>query len=317
MVQDNLTGIDISVVIPVYFNEGSIRKTFEEINRKVILKNPSLATEVIFVDDGSQDNSWSEIISVKSDFDAIVKAVKLTRNFGQVSAILAGYTHARGKMIINVSADMQDPVELMNEMIQGHLDEGYEIVACTREQREDGIFRNITSKIFYSLMKKMSFANMPEGGFDYVLISRKILEIILKNHDANPFWQGQILWPGYQVKFIPYTRRKRETGTSKWTFFKKIKYLLDGLLAYSYFPLRVISLLGILISLAGFLYAAVIIVCKLTGKIPVEGWAPIMVVLLVLMGLQMIMLGVIGEYLWRVLEQTRQRQPFIVETLYE
>lgn len=309
--------IDYSIIIPVYYNEGSIEKTFHVLNKEVILKNKNLTCELIFIDDGSKDNSFNEILDLKRKYPDLVKAIKFTRNFGQVSAIHAGYQYAKGKCLINISADLQDPPELINEMINYHFRDGYEIVIGSRESREDAYFKRKTSDIFYKLIKKLSFPDMPSGGFDFVLISDKVKNIILEKKESNPFWQGQILWSGHRSKFIPYKRRDREIGKSRWTFSKKIKYLIDGVTSYSYFPLRLMSVVGSMVALAGFLYAIVIILSRLFGNAVPFGWAPIMVAILFLSGIQMLMIGIVGEYLWRVLDQVRNRQPYIIEKIYD
>lgn len=309
--------IDYSIIIPVYYNEGSIEKTFDIINEHVILKNQNLTCELIFVDDGSKDNSFKEILALKEKNPDLIKAIKFTRNFGQVSAIYAGYKYARGRCLINISADLQDPPELINEMINCHFGDGYEIVICTREAREDNFFKRKTSGIFYKLIKKLSFPNMPAGGFDFVLISSKVKDIILEKYESNPFWQGQLLWTGHRTKFILYKRTERTIGQSRWTFSKKIKYLIDGITSYSYFPVRLMSVIGSLVAFVGFLYAIFIILARVFGNVVPYGWAPIMVMVLVLSGIQMLMIGVVGEYLWRVLDQVRNRQLYIIERIYD
>ena len=154
-------------------------------------------------------------------------------------------------------------------------------------------------------------------GFDFLLVGSKIKKLILDNMEANAFWQGQILWTGYRAKFIPYKRMAREIGESKWTFSKKLKYLIDGVLGYSFFPIRIMSILGLIISLSGFVYAIVIVIAKFAGSYPFQGWAPLMVIVLFLSGFQMLMLGIIGEYLWRTLDEVRRRQLYIIDEIYE
>jgi dolichol-phosphate mannosyltransferase len=308
--------IDYTIIIPVYFNEGSITRTFEEIHSKVITPN-NRPCEVIFIDDGSGDNSLSEIFRLKDAYPSLIRVVKLTRNFGQVPAMMAGYSIARGKCIINISADFQDPPELINQMIDHYFNDNYQIVVGTRLSRKESWYRIISSKLFYWMIRKMSFRDMPPGGFDLALISNTVKNIILKNREANPFWQGQILWTGYEVKFVPYSRRKRAIGTSRWTFPKLLKYLIDSMMSYSYFPLRVMSGIGVLLALAGFIYAIVVLVSRLTGGLLNTGWAPLMIAILILSGIQMLMLGVVGEYLWRSLDQVRNRELYIIEKIYE
>jgi polyisoprenyl-phosphate glycosyltransferase len=308
--------IDFSIIIPVYYNEGSLKLIYEALEDKVIKRNPEKSCEIIFVDDGSGDNSFGELMEIRNQHPDIVKIVKFVRNFGQLQAIMAGYKLAKGKCVISISADLQDPPELINDMLNYHFKEDYQIVVCSREARDESLFRRGTSEIFYYLMKRLSFPNMPVKGFDYVLLSERVKDIILENQETNAFFQGQILWTGYDIKFIPYKRQKRSIGKSRWTFSKKIKYLIDGVLSYSYFPLRAMSVIGLIVSLVGFLYALSIFIARILGSVPIKGWAPLMIIVLVLSGIQMLMLGIIGEYLWRALDQVRNRQPYIVEKIF-
>jgi len=309
--------IDYSIIIPVYCNQEELRKTYQAIMTMVVEYNPSRSYEIIFIDDGSVDSSFENMMELKKLNPQNVKIIKFTRNFGQVSAIRAGVEHSRGRCVVNISADLQDPPDLINNMLEYHFKDGVEIVVCKRDSREESFFRRKTSKLFYKIMNKLSFPNMPEGGFDFFLIGSKVKEALIKSKEMNPFLQGQILWTGYPVKFIPYQRKKRETGSSKWTFGMKIKYLIDGVMAYSYVPLRFMTVLGMIISGLGFLYACVIFFTKIFGGIPIKGWAPIMIVVLILSGFQMLMLGVIGEYVWRTLEQVRRRDHYVIEKIYD
>ncbi|MCD4679235.1 MAG: glycosyltransferase family 2 protein, partial [Bacteroidales bacterium] len=271
----------------------------------------------IFIDDGSHDGSFKELLEIKEENSEMIKLIKFTRNFGQLPAIYAGYSAANGDIIVSISADLQDPPELINQMINSYLNQRYEIVICSRQSRDEKYFRQKTSYFFYNIIKRLSFKNMPSGGFDFVLISKKVKNVLLKMEDTNPFWQGQILWTGYKIKIIPYNRKKREIGTSKWTFSKKIKYLIDGVLSYSYFPLRLMSLLGLLFFTLGIRYSLYIVFAYFVGDVPFKGWAPIVILILVLSGIQMLMLGIIGEYLWRTLDQVRNRPPYVIEKIYD
>jgi len=306
-----------TIIVPVYFNEGELLNTFNELKNKVIDKNPDLKGEIIFIDDGSKDQSFFELLEILKHNASLVKVIKLTRNFGQDSALLAGYHHSTGECIINISADLQDPPELINDMLKYYFDEKYQIVICTRDGRDESFIRKITSRFFYYIMRLLCFPNMPKGGFDYILISKVVKEIIFSKNEASFSWQGSILWSGFDIKFIPYKRRERLIGKSRWTFAKKIKMLIDGILAYSYFPIRAMSVIGLLVAVSGFIYALDIIIEWFFGNVPFTGWAPIMVLILVLSGFQMLMLGVIGEYLWRALDQVRNRAPYIIEKIYE
>jgi polyisoprenyl-phosphate glycosyltransferase len=307
--------VDYTIVVPVYCNEGSLMNLYKEIYKNVVMYNKSKSYEIIFVDDGSTDLSFDVLLGIKQQDNENVSIIKFTRNFGQLSAVIAGYNHAVGDCIINISADLQDPPHLINNMLDAFYNEQYEIVINYREARDESIFRKSTSAVFYWLMKKLSFPDMPSGGFDFVLISRKVKEQILKINEANPFFQGQVLWTGFKKKYISYKREARKTGESKFSFSKKIKYLIDGVMAYSYLPLRLMTVIGILVSILGFFYAITIFLFKIFGKMPIEGWAPLMITVLMLSGIQMVMLGVIGEYLWRVLDQVRGRPLYIIDKI--
>jgi dolichol-phosphate mannosyltransferase len=311
------SAVDCTIVLPVYYNEGSLTPLVQAIKAEVINFNPGLNFELIFVDDGSGDGSLNELRSLHQANPSLVRIIKLTRNFGQVNALLAGFSFAKGKCVVAISADGQDPPKLINEMLSGFLTEGYEVVVCARADRDESLYRKATSWIFYSLMRRLSFAQMPEGGFDLVLLGRRALEVFLRNRDSNLFLQGHLLWMGFRTKFLHYHRFQRTAGKSRWTFAKKLTYLIDGVMGYSYFPLRFISFVGMIVSSLGFLYAVVVLLFWLFFGNPVKGWTPLVILVLVLGGTQMGMLGIIGEYLWRTLSQVRNRDPYIIEAVYE
>lgn len=308
--------VDVSIVIPVYFNEGSIEATFLRLKDEVFVKFPDLLFEVIIVNDGSIDGSRDEILRIKNNYPKEnITVVEFTRNFGQVSAIYAGYAQAQGKAIMNMAADLQEPVELLVSLIESYARTEASIVLGQRIERDESVFRKVTSSLFYFLMRKLSFENMPKGGFDVVLIEKKVKDEILALNDVNPFWQGQILWTGYPIKVIPYERKRRLVGKSKWTFSKKIKYLLDGLLNYSYAPLRLFSLLGFISFFLGVIYSFIIIIQYFFFKTPFTGWAPLVIVILVFSGLQLLMLGLVGEYLWRTFDQIKNKPKYIISKI--
>jgi dolichol-phosphate mannosyltransferase len=308
---------DFSIVIPVYFNEGSLFTTMDALASLVLERSDGLVGEVIFVDDGSKDQSLDELLAIQSRFPYLIRVIKFTRNFGQVSAVRAGLAHSSGRCAIVISADGQDPPELINEMLHGHFTEGKEVVICARQDREESQFRKATSNIFYGLMRRLSFPSMPNGGFDFFLLGRRALDEMLSNDEAHPFVQGQILWTGFEAKVIGYTRRERKVGKSRWTFGKKLTYLLDGVLSYSFAPIRLVVLLGVLIALLGFGYAGVVLVSWLVHGNPVQGWTPLVIIVLVLGGVQLLTLGLIGEYLWRTLAQVRNRKPYVIDRTYD
>jgi dolichol-phosphate mannosyltransferase len=312
-----MDNVDYSIVIPVYYNEGCLTPLVESLDRAVFQSNPGYTPEIIFIDDGSGDGSLAELRQIQNDFPDTVTVIKLTRNFGQNNATLAGYYHAKGKCVITMAADGQEPPEMINQMLVAFFDEHYELVICKRTGRNESLYRKLTSRFYFYLMRKLTFKNMPEGGFDFWLMGRRALEVFVRNFDAHPSGQGQVFWMGFDVKVLPYHRRERLAGTSRWTFGKKLTSFLDGILAYSFAPIRVIALVGCSISLLGFLYAGLILFNSFFFRNPVKGWAPLMIVILVMGGLQMMMLGLIGEYLWRTLAQVRRRDMYVIDTIYE
>jgi len=300
----------LSFVIPVFQNSGSLEKTYQAI----VNNTPQgYDYEIIFVDDGSTDGSLSELKNIHYH-DEKVKIIVFSRNFGQSSALIAGFKECKGDALITLSADLQDPAENIPLMIK-EWECGYEIVICYRNDREDSAFARVGSHFFYSIIKK-SVKKMPEGGFDFLLLDKKAYEEYNLIRYRNRFFQGDILWLGYNVNFIPYKRLKREFGKSQWSFTKKIKYLVDGILNTAYWPIRFMSLLGFLFAFLGFIYASLVVYAKFVNQTPFKGYAPIVILLLIIGGLIMLMLGVIGEYIWRIYDETKQKPHYIIKEKY-
>lgn len=268
------------------------------------------AHEIVFVNDGSDDGSLNELIAIQQT-DPSVKVISFSRNFGQVAAIIAGFKETTGNCALLMSADLQDPIENAGDMIR-HWEQGTEIAICYRADREDGFFARATSAFFYNLIK-VALPKMPRGGFDFLLLDRKAVDQYNSLDERNRFFQGDILWLGFKVTFIPYSRQKRTIGKSQWSLSKKMKYFLDGLLNTSYIPIRLMSGFGLVTALAGFLYAIVIAYNRFFRDVPFSGWAPIMILILIIGGIIMLMLGIIGEYLWRTYDETRKRPLYIID----
>lgn len=298
----------ISFVIAVYHNEGAITKTYEKIKSVFASDLPEDQYEIVFIDDGSKDNSLNEIREIRNS-DENVKALTFTRNFGQMAAMLAGFKEATGDAVINISADLQDPVELIPQMVN-KWKEGAEIVICHRTDRSDSLSSKLFSKFAYGTLR-LSIPDIPAGGFDFVLIDRKPMDQFNAVDVRNRFFQGDLLWTGYRLSFIPYVRLKRTIGKSQYNFRKKLKNFLDAFLDASYLPIRFISLLGVITSLIGLLYCISIVFSWLLGN-TLLGWAPIMIAILIIGGLIMVMLGVIGEYIWRIYDEVRKKPNYII-----
>ena len=299
----------VSIVIAIYNNEGSILKTYENIKTVFSSKLSNHEYEIVLIDDGSKDGSLNESLILRNQDDG-VKVITFTRNFGQMAAMLAGFKVATGDAVINISADLQDPIELIPEMVD-KWERGAETVICYRTGRSDSFFSRLFSRIAYGVLR-ISLPEIPPGGFDYVLMDRKVMDAFNEIDVRHRFFQGDLLWTGYRTSFIPYKRLKRAAGKSQYNFGKKLKNFLDAVLDVSYLPIRFISLMGVITSFVGVLYSLSIVISWMRGEMPFLGWAPIMIAILVIGGMIMVMLGVIGEYVWRINEEVRKRPNYIV-----
>jgi len=300
----------ISVLIPVYMNEGSLHETYVKVAGVLKQMSGEYDYEMVFINDGSRDNSFGELQEI-AKLDDNVRLVNFTRNFGQQAALYAGFETARGDAMVTLSADLQDPPELIIDMVK-KWEEGFKVVAGRRKGREDKLIAKLSSKMFYYIINK-TVPLMPRGGFDYFLLDRLVYKRAFELDDRNNFLQCDILWMGYQPYFIDYTRRKRTVGRSQWSTSKKIKAFIDGIINTSYLPIRLMSLIGITTSVLGFLYSIAVFLSWLFKDTPFSGYTPIMMALLILCGLIMTMLGIIGEYLWRSYDQVRGRPRYVIK----
>jgi glycosyltransferase involved in cell wall biosynthesis len=303
----------LSFAIPVYRNEGALGLTYGKIRALFDSDLKSYDYEFVFVDDGSDDGSLAELLAIRSR-DPRVKVVSLTRNFGQMAAMLASFKYATGDAVLSLSADLQDPVELIPKMV-AELEAGAELVICHRVNREDAWLARLTSRMFYAIVR-VSFPQIPSGGFDYVLMNRRVIDAFNSYEVRNRFFQGDLLWLGYRTAFIPYTRLKRTIGRSQYTLAKRLKNSLDAILDSSYLPIRFISGAGALTALIGFLYALDIAYWRFTHEVPFPGLAPIMILILFVGGILMLMLGIIGEYVWRIYDEVKKKPNYVVREVF-
>ncbi len=303
----------LSVIIPVYYNEESLDELYGRV-AKFSDAHPDVDLEILFVDDGSGDRSYDVIRGIAAKDDRVV-AVKLSRNFGSFNACLAGLTRVTGDCAVIISADLQDPPELIGEMYDRWL-AGNKVVMAVRAQREESFFKVLFAKTYYRVFRALVDSAMPRGGFDFVLIDRLVINVLSAMREKNTTLMGLILWSGFQRVEIPYTRMRRQHGRSRWSLLKKVNYFVDSLLAFTHLPIRLLTLLGVFtcaVSLLGILY---ILIVTLTGRVTVAGWASVMVVMFFMFSLMMIGMGILGEYVWRGLEESRKRPSFIIESEY-
>ena len=305
----------LSIVVPV-FNEEAVLPALAERLRTFTARLAPLVTEIILVDDHSSDRS-PELLRELSQSDSRFRYCRLARNSGSHVAILAGLTQARGECAVFLAADLQDPPELILQMLSLWR-EGSHIVWAVREERE-GVSKVdvFLSNTFYRLLNLLGEVNLPPRGSDFALLDRKVIDALVESTGSNPSIGGEIARLGFSSSQIAYTKAQRAAGSTKWTFRKKLTAFADAFVSFSYAPLRVMSYLGIVCSFLGFSYALLVVIMRLTVRTPVQGWSSLIVVVLVLGGIQMMMLGVLGEYLWRTLEAARRRPTYFFEEISE
>jgi dolichol-phosphate mannosyltransferase len=262
------------------------------------------------VDDGSTD-STVERIRALIETDPSVRVLKLSRNFGSYAAIKAGFDNARGDACISISADLQDPPELFREFTAKWL-EGYHIVWGVRGQRDDPWSKKVLANLFYRLVRRLALADLPEHGMDCGLFDRKVVDVFREIKDQNSITFMTVYWMGFNQSQVPYHRHARQFGLSKWPVGKRVKSALDVITSFSYLPLRLSSYVGVLISCVAFLGALIILFNKLILNIGEWGWPSLMVTMLFLSGTQLLVIGILGEYLWRIGSEVRGRPQYIV-----
>jgi len=306
---------ELSIVIPV-FNEEAVIPALLERLRGVADQLAPLAIEILLVDDHSSDRSPEMLRSVSLQ-DSRFRFARLARNSGSHIAALAGLAESRGQCAVFLAADLQDPPELIPRMIELWRS-GHHIVWAVREERE-GVskFDVFLSNTFYRLLNLMGDVKLPPRGSDFALLDRKVIDALLRSTGSHPSIIGEIARLGFSQAQIGYTKERRVTGTTKWTLGRKLKAFADAFVLFSYTPLRAMSYLGVACSLSGFAYALLVIIVRLRSSVPVQGWSSLMVAVLVLGGVQMMMLGVLGEYLWRTLEAARRRPVYFLEETSE
>lgn len=306
---------NLTIVIPV-FNEQAVLPALVDRLRSFVDRLTPLVTEIILVDDHSVDRS-AELLKEICRSDPRFRYARLAKNSGSHVAILAGLTQARGDCAVFLAADLQDPPELILQMLDLWR-AGHHVVWAVREERE-GVskFDVFLSNTFYRLLNILGEVNLPPRGSDFALLDRKAADALLQSAGSDPSIGGEIARLGFSATQITYTKEKRAAGGTKWTLKRKLKAFADAFVSFSYAPLRAMSYLGMLFSLFGFLYALFVIVMRLMTRTPVQGWSSLIVVVLVLGGVQMMMLGILGEYLWRTLEAARRRPTYFLEETSE
>ena len=304
----------ISIVIPLYYAENILSALTENLAALAGKNQDIFNTEIVFVDDGSQDKTFALLHQLQPQYFKF-KAVRLARNFKSYIAILAGIQCATGDYITCLPQDLQEPPELVNQLWE-KIQEEFDVVWAVRRTRSDPFLEQVFSKIFHKLMHRI-WPDWPETGADMFMISRPVAQVILSMQEKNSHITGQILWSGFRQTQIFYDRQQRQSGKSGWSFWKKVELAISVITQFSYLPIRLCTALGIFLASVGFIYGIIIAIGKFTLKISAPGWSALMIVVLILGGFQLIFLGVIGEYLWRIFDEVRNRPAYIVREKIE
>ena len=311
--QPAAAGILLSVVVPA-FNEQAVLHEFHSRLSKV-LDTLDVHAEIVFVNDGSTDNTPEMLYQLREQ-DPRVAVVELSRNFGKEIALSAGLDHALGEAVVVIDADLQDPPELIPELIkQWH--EGYDVVYATRVARDGETYlKKATAGAFYRLIQKVSRVRIPADTGDFRLLSRRAVDALKQLREQHRFMKGLFSWIGYPQKSVPYRRDPRFAGETKWNYWRLWNLALEGITSFTIAPLKLASYIGVLTSLAAFIYAVRVIYKTLVYGDAVQGYPSLMVVVLFLGGIQLLTLGVIGEYLGRMFDETKGRPLYFTKAYH-
>lgn len=304
----------VSIVIPVYFNAESLPCLYTRLcDIESRLDELDLDLELIFVDDGSGDSSLHELRQIKQSRPA-TRIVKLTRNFGAVHASKCGLQFVTGDCFMILAADLQDPPELIIQLVEKWLN-GSKFTICERISRDDPIVGVIYTKIYYWLVDRLVLKGYPQGGYDMALMDRSLLPYLV-NSSKNLFTPLLAYWLGFKPQIIKYHRPRRQYGKSRWNFSKKLGATLDVFLGFSIKPVRLISLFGLGLAVLSFIYGNLLVINALRGDRPVPGFATLACLICFLLGVVIVMLGVIGEYLLRVFEELNKRPEVVIDEVF-
>jgi len=298
-----------SVVVPVFNEEENLELLYHRLSK--VLENLCQGYEIIFVDDGSTDDSL-DIMRKLRKINERVKVISFSRNFGHQIAITAGIDYASGSAVIVMDADLQDPPEDIPQLVEKWR-EGYDTVYAIRESRKDPILKRAITFVFYRLFQRMSDVDIPVDAGDFRLMSRRVVDVLKTMPERNRYLRGLASWVGFRQARIRYARDRRYTGKSKYTLWKLAKLAFDGITSFSHFPLRLVVHLGLVVSLVGFLYGAIIIILGLVFGRVVPGWTTLMAAVIFLGGIQLVVVGIIGEYIGRIYVEVQQRPLYLIK----
>ena len=300
----------ISVVVPCYNEEEALGYFYKEIC-KVASIMKEFEFEFIFVDDGSKDNTLKELKSLSKQDDR-VRFIAFSRNFGKESAMYAGFENATGDYVTIMDADLQDPPEMLIEMMRSIKEEGYDCVATRRVTREgEPPIRSFFARMFYKLINKISKTEIVDGARDFRLMTRQMIDAILRVSETNRFSKGIFGWVGFKTKWLEYKNVERVAGETSWSFWKLLLYSIDGIVAFSTVPLAIASIVGVLFCIVAFVVICVIVIRTLMWGDPVSGWPSLACIIFFVSGIQLFSIGILGQYLSKTYLETKRRPIYI------
>lgn len=305
----------LSIIVPC-FNEEGVTELFYEESIKYI-RECDCDYELILVDDGSKDNTLNDFKKLKEN-DNNVKIISFSRNFGKEAAMVAGLEYSSGDLVVIMDCDLQDPPKLLPKMKEIILEQGYDSVATYRVNRKgEPVIRSFFARMFYRLINKMIEVEIVDGARDYRMMTRKMVDAILSLKEYQRFSKGIFSWVGFKTKYLEFENVQRVKGETKWNFFKLFKYAIEGVVAFSTLPLRIASIFGFFISLLGFIYMIFIALKAMLYGDPVTGFPSLVVIITLLGGIELLVLGILGEYLSKTYMETKKRPRFIVKEYIE
>jgi glycosyltransferase involved in cell wall biosynthesis len=301
----------LSIVVPVYNEEDVLLEFHKRIGK--VLDETGTSAEILYVNDGSEDRSLAMLYEL-NEKDLRVSVINLSRNFGKEIALTAGLDYSRGQAVVVIDADLQDPPELIPALIKCWR-EGYDVVYATRVARDGETFvKKVTAKYFYRIIQHLSRVRIPQDTGDFRLLSRRAVDSLSRLREQHRFMKGLFAWIGYPQTSVPYHQQPRHAGKTKWGYWKLWNFAIEGITSFTTTPLKVASYLGVTTAMIAFLYAIWIIYKTLAWGEPVAGYPSLMVAILFLGGVQLITLGIMGEYLGRMFNETKQRPLYLAES---
>lgn len=306
----------VSVVVPLYYDELVVNELYNRLKKVLVDLYPRYRHEIVFVNDGSTDKTL-EMIMVLRKKDESIKIIDLSRNFGHQIAVTAGLEHSNGDAVVIIDSDLQDPPEVISQMLE-KWEEGYKVVYGVRAKRKgENFFKLISAKIFYRLLERLSDQKLPLDAGDFRLMSREVVDVLQSMPEGGRYIRGMVAWAGFSQYGLPYERDARYAGETKYTFRKMFSFALDGITGFSDKPLRLTSHLGIFITIVAFLATALLIINKLFyPEAGIPGWTSIIAVVLFMGGVQLVSIGILGEYVGRVFRETKRRPLYVISKSY-